>query len=177
MQTRFPMSFSVIGSKVKWPSSTILRSLNSKVVSVKKDSVSTSLAWVNHSALNVTPTPFKRISLAQTAYFLPESQVLSPRVSTVDSEITPNKTATNASLKNITQKKPINLRRAAAAAAEAVMAEGEGGAEAVEVAEADVEAETIRKLIWLMLTLPVPPPTPQFSVVLRTASKQQQMHV
>src|SRR5579859_436553 len=65
-QTRSQLRYSAIGSKAKWPLSTTFQSQNSKVVSAKKDAVSTSLAWVKHSASNAILTAFKPISLAQT---------------------------------------------------------------------------------------------------------------
>src|SRR5579859_4765394 len=76
-QTCSQLRHSAIGSKAKWPLSTTFRSQNLKVVSAKKDTVSTSLAWAKCLVLNVTPTPFKPISLAQTAYFPTENRICS----------------------------------------------------------------------------------------------------
>src|SRR5579859_1085060 len=122
-QTRSQLRYSAIGSKAKWRLSTTFRSQNSKVVSAKKDAVSTSLAWAKRLVLNVTPTLFKPISLTQTAYFPPENRISSLLVNIADSEITLKRTATNALPKSTMRRRPANLRKMAVA----VLAEGEKG--------------------------------------------------
>jgi hypothetical protein len=80
-------------------------------MSVKKDDVSTLLAWAKRLVLNVTPTQFKPISLAQTAYFLPESQTFTLHTATMVSEITHKRTATNTLPKSTMRRRPANLRK------------------------------------------------------------------
>src|SRR5579859_1531107 len=170
-QTRSQLKYIAIGSNAKWPLSTTFRSQNSKVASAKKDAVSTLPAWAKRLVLNVTPTPFKPILLAQTAYFPPENRTFTLRAATADSEITQKRTATNALLKSTMRRRPVNLRKTAAAA---VVAEGEEVAEVDVAAEVDVEVETTPKeLIWLMLTPSMHLPTLQYSADSHSVSKQQ----
>src|SRR5579859_851405 len=159
-QTRSQLKYSAIGSKAKWPLSTTFRSQNSKVASAKKDAVSTLPAWAKRLVLNVTPTPFKPISFAQTTYFPPENRTFTLRAATADSEITQKRTATNALPKSTMRRRPVNLRKTVA--------------EVDVAAEVDVEVETTPKeLIWLMLTPSMHLPTLQYSADSRSVSKQQ----
>src|SRR5271169_6944763 len=102
------MEFLVTGFKARWPLSTTFRSQSSKVASVKKHVVSTSLVWVKRLAL--IPIQSKPTSHVQTTSFLRESRTRSLHALTADTEITQNKTVTSESPKSTMQSRLANLR-------------------------------------------------------------------